>query len=106
MSAYVLVEFTVKDPEVYREQYAATAGRTAMEHGAEVLAAGPWQLLGGEAGLSSGVIVQFPDHESALGWYNSPEYQQLIDVRGVAMDCRFRLLDGMATTTKSEGDLQ
>ena len=102
MSAYVVVEFTVKDPDVYRERYAATAGKTAMDHGAEVLAAGNWELLDGETGLSSGVVVQFPDHEAALNWYNSPEYQQLIEVRGVAMDARFRLLDGLPTPTAGE----
>ena len=104
MSAYVIVEFTVKDPEIYRDQYAATAGKTAQEHGAEVLAAGNWEILDGETGLSSGVVVQFPDHESALRWYNSPEYQQLIDVRGLAMDARFRLLDGLPAPTKDQGD--
>jgi NAD(P)-dependent dehydrogenase (short-subunit alcohol dehydrogenase family) len=33
----------------------------------------------------------------------SPEYRQLIDVRGVAMDARFSLLDGLPTTTEDEG---
>lgn len=104
MSAYVVVEFTVKDPDVYREQYAATAGKTAVDHGAEVLAAGNWELLDGETGLSSGVVVQFPDHEAAVNWYNSPEYQALIDVRGAAMDARFRLLDGLPAPTSVERD--
>ena len=48
--------------------------------------------------------MQFPDHESALRWYNSPEYEQLIDVRGLAMDARFRLLDGLPAPTKDQGD--
>lgn len=26
------------------------------------------------------------DRETALSWYNSPEYQELIDVSSVAMD--------------------
>ena len=38
MSAYVVVEFTVKDPDVYREKYGPNAGRTAKEYGGEVLA--------------------------------------------------------------------
>jgi uncharacterized protein (DUF1330 family) len=95
MSAYVIVEFTVKDPDVYREKYSAIAGRTAKEHGAEVLAAGNCEILHGDPMLSSGAIVRFPDHESAVRWYNSPEYQQLIEVRSVAMDARFSLLDGL-----------
>jgi len=102
MSAYVVVEFTVKDPDVYRDKYAAEAGKTAKEHGAKVIANGNWEILYGETRLSSGVIVQFPDHETALRWYKSPEYQQLIEVRGVAMDARFSLLDGPSTPTKDE----
>jgi uncharacterized protein (DUF1330 family) len=43
------------------------------------------------------VIVQFPDHETALKWYYSPEYQQLIEARCLAMDARFSLLDGVPT---------
>ena len=39
--------------------------------------------------------MRFPDRESALSWYNSPEYQQLIEIRGEAMDVRFSLLDGL-----------
>jgi uncharacterized protein (DUF1330 family) len=95
MSAYVIVEFTVKDPDLYREQYAAKAGQTAKEHGGQALANSNWELLHGEGSLTSGALMRFPDHESVTSWYNSPEYQQLIDVRGVAMDARFSLLDGL-----------
>jgi uncharacterized protein (DUF1330 family) len=102
MSAYVIVEFTVKDPDVYRERYAGSAGKTAKEHGAEILASSNWEILDGEGGLSSGVIVQFPDRETALRWYNSPEYQRLIEVRGIAMDVRFSLVDGLRASTEAE----
>jgi len=103
MSAYVVVEFTVKDPDVYREKYAGNAGKAAKEYGAEVLANSNWEILDGESGLS-GVIVKFPDHETALTWYNSPEYQQLIEARGIAMDARFSLLDGLPTPTEDKGE--
>ena len=95
MSAYVIVEFTVKDPDIYREKYGPNAGQTAKEHGGEVLANSKWEILHGDPMLSSGAIMRFPDRETAVGWYNSPEYQQLIDVRSVAMDVRFSLLDGL-----------
>ena len=102
MSAHVIVEFTVRDPDVYREKNAGNAGRTAHEYGAEILANSSWEVLARAPVLSSGLIVQFPDHETALRWYNSPEYQQLIDVRSVAMDARFSLLDGLPTPTEDE----
>ena len=43
MSAYVIVEFTVKDPDVYREKYAPNAGQTAKEYGGEALANSNWE---------------------------------------------------------------
>ena len=97
MSAYVIVEFTVKDPDVYREKYSALAGKTAKEHGGEVIANGNREILHGDPMLSSGAIMRFPDHEAAIKWYQSPEYQQLIDIRSVAMDARFSLLSGPPT---------
>ncbi len=45
MSAYVIVEFTVKDPDVYREKYAGNAGKSAKEYGAEILANSNWEIL-------------------------------------------------------------
>jgi uncharacterized protein (DUF1330 family) len=102
MSAYVIAEFTVKDPDVYREKYASNAGKTAKEYGAEALANSNWEILDGDPMLSSGAIMRFPDRETALRWYNSPEYQQLIEVRGVAMDVRFSLLDGIPTSKEAE----
>jgi uncharacterized protein (DUF1330 family) len=103
MSAYVIVEFTVKNPEMYRERYAPIAGQTAKEHEGEVIAAGNWGVLHGDGSLTSGAIVRFTDRATALGWYNSPEYQQLIDVRGAAMDARFSLLDGIPTPMQDDG---
>lgn len=95
MSAYVIVEFTVKDPDVYREQYAPNAGRTAKEYGAEPLANSDWEVLHGDGSLTSGALMRFPDHETVIKWYHSPEYQQLVDLRSVVMDARFSVLDGL-----------
>lgn len=103
MSAYVIVEFTIKDPDVYREQYAATAGRTAKAFGGEALANDDWELLDGDVSLSSGALMRFPDYGAAVQWYQSPEYQQLIDVRGVAMEARFSLLDGIPAPAEDQG---
>ncbi|MGB6771497.1 MAG: DUF1330 domain-containing protein [Candidatus Dormiibacterota bacterium] len=102
MSAYVIVEFTVKDPEIYREKYGPIAGQTAKEHGGEVLANSNWEMLHGDGSLTTGALMRFADRDTALRWYSSPEYQQLIGIRGVAMDARFSLLDGLPTPTEAE----
>ncbi len=102
MSAYLIVEFTVKDSDVCRENYAAHAGKTAKEYGAEALASSDWELLHGDGSLASGALMRFPDREAAMTWYNSPPYQQLMNVRGVAMDARFSLLDGLPTPAEDK----
>jgi uncharacterized protein (DUF1330 family) len=104
MSAYVIVEFTVKDPDVYREQYAAKAGMTAKKYGAEALASEAWELLDGGVSSTSGALMRFPDHGSVVQWYQSPEYQELIAVRGVAIHARFSLLDGLHAPTEVAGE--
>lgn len=48
MSAYLVVEFTVKDPEVYRDEYSAKAGMTAKKFGAAPVAGGDWEVLDGD----------------------------------------------------------
>ena len=104
MSGYIIIELAVKDPDVVREKYGPNAGQTVKEHGGEVLANSNWEILHDDPMLSSGAIMRFPDHETAVKWYNSPEYQQLIDVRSVAMDARFSLLDGLPTRTCPMGE--
>jgi|SRR5579872_5815947 len=85
-----------------REKYAGNAGQTAEEYGAEILANSKWGSLDGAPMVSSGAIVRFPDHEPALRWCNSSDYQQLIEVRGVAIDAPFSLLDGLPRSTEGE----
>ncbi|HEY3923523.1 MAG TPA: DUF1330 domain-containing protein [Acidothermaceae bacterium] len=104
MSAYVIVEFTVKDPQTYREKYAPIAGQTAKAHAGEVIAAGNWEVLHGDGSLTSGALVRFTDRETAIRWYDSPEYQELIDVRGNAMDARFSLLNRLPTPTEDKSE--
>ncbi len=55
MSACVIVEFTVEDPDVYREKYARDAGKSAKEYGAEILANSNWEILDGRFSLLDGL---------------------------------------------------
>jgi len=91
MSAYVVVEATVRDKEA-RDRYGSQASAVLKQFGAEVVTFGPWGLLCGEPGHDMGMIIRFQDKDTALAWYNSPAYQALLDVRDTALDCRFRLV--------------
>ena len=91
MSAYIVVEGTPRDKEALG-RYGSQATPLIKEFGGEVLAFGPWNLLFGESAYHNGMIVRFPDKDTALAWYNSPTYQALLDIRNAALDCRFRLV--------------
>jgi uncharacterized protein (DUF1330 family) len=92
MSAYVIVEATVLNAES-RNRYASQVEPLFREFGAEVIAFGPWQVLSGEPAFDNGMIIRFPDNETALAWYQSPAYQSLLEIRAAAFDCRFRLVN-------------
>ena len=91
MSAYIVVEGTVRDKEALG-RYGPQAIASIKQSGGEVLAFGPWELIFGEGGYHNGMIIRFADKDTALAWYNSPAYQALLDIRTAALDCRFRLV--------------
>ena len=102
MSADVIVEFTLQDPGMYRDEYAPFAGQSAKDLAGEEFAAGNREVLYGDGSLTSGALMRYTDREPALRWCSSPEYEQLVDIRSVAMDARFRSLDGIPTLTEGE----
>ena len=74
---------------------AATLGRRPKSTEASLSPTLTGRSYTGDTSITSGALMRFPDHETAINRYNSPAYQQLIDVRSVAMDARFSLLDGL-----------
>jgi uncharacterized protein (DUF1330 family) len=91
MTAYLVIEGTPRDKEALGH-YGSQAIPLIKQFGGEVLAFGPWELIFGEGAYHNGMIVRFPDKDTALAWYNSPAYQALLDIRNAALDCRFRLV--------------
>jgi uncharacterized protein (DUF1330 family) len=74
MSAYVIVDIDVTDPEGYKE-YAASAPATVTLFGGRYLArGGPNETLEGDWHAKRLVILEFPNSERARAWLNSPEY--------------------------------
>ena len=59
-----------------------------------MIAAGKWEVLHGDGSLSSGVLVRFTDRDTALGWYNSPQYQAALKIRLRSAKTRVVMLTG------------
>ena len=87
MSAYLVIEATVRDRAL--DRYASQAIPMIRQFRGEVIVLAPSELL---PAYDNGMIVRFPDNDTALAWYNSPAYQALLDIRAAAFDCRFRLV--------------
>ncbi len=74
MSAYVLVQIEVRDPEGYA-RYRATVLPSIEAYGGRFLVrGGPVETLEGTWNPPRLVIIEFPDAERARAWGASPEY--------------------------------
>lgn len=91
MSAYIIVDLTPTDPEKL-QRYSTEAAETIASFGGQFLAKGPIEALHGEAAHKVKAIIEFPDNEAAVGWYNSDAYQALISLRNDGMESQFHLL--------------
>ena len=97
MTCYVLARIHIHDPDGY-EPYRTLAGPTVEAWGGQYRARGgdaQW-LEPGDDPIGRVVVLEFPDRESALGWYHSPEYQAAAAIRHAASTASVLLVDGVA----------
>lgn len=81
MAAYFIAQYVVKNPELYGE-YQGGAGPTLQQYGGELVAFDvAAEAMEGEAPGPQTVIIKFEDTDAAKTWYNSPEYQAVVNKR-------------------------
>ena len=74
MTAYVIVDIEVTDPEGYKE-YVKLAPEAVKLYGGKYIArGGQTETLEGDWQAKRLVILEFPSVEQAKNWLNSPEY--------------------------------
>lgn len=74
MTAYVIVDIEVTDPEGYKD-YVKIAPATVQLYGGRYIArGGANETLEGDWRANRMVILEFPSTEQAKTWLNSPEY--------------------------------
>ena len=75
MTAYVIVQIEVTDPETF-ETYRAQVPATLEKYGGEfIVRGGAMEVLEGDWPWSRMVILKFPDREAAKAWHASAEYE-------------------------------
>jgi uncharacterized protein (DUF1330 family) len=81
MSAYVIVDIEVTDPDGYKE-YARLAPDTVKLYGGRYIARGGQnETLEGEWHAKRLVILEFPTVDQAKAWLNSTEYAPIRALR-------------------------
>ena len=71
---YWVVHLDVVDPDAYRRYVEANAKPFAQFGARFLVRAGRYEVFEG-ATRSRQVVIEFPDYETALACYRSPEYQ-------------------------------
>lgn len=91
---YVIARVSVSDPDAYAD-YAALA-RVAMDRfGARILArGGRFTALEGEA-RPRNVILEFSSYDTALEYWNSPEYQEARSRRLLTAEIELCAVEGV-----------
>jgi uncharacterized protein (DUF1330 family) len=78
--AYWIGRVDVHDEEGYKPYIAANAAIFKKFGGRFVVRGGKFSAVEGQS-RSRNVVIEFPDYDTALACYNSPEYQANIKVR-------------------------
>jgi uncharacterized protein (DUF1330 family) len=91
---YVIGDVSVHDPERYKD-YTARTESTLEPFGGRFIVRGPEvQQLEGEWSAGRVVVIEFPDRESAQGWWDSDAYEAIKPIRREASTGNLILVDG------------
>lgn len=94
MSAYLIANVDVHDAHAY-EDYRSRTGAIVAHHGGRfIVRGGPVHMLEGAAWAHRLVIIEFPDLAAAKGFYDSPEYQEIIPLRTRVSDGALLIVEG------------
>lgn len=95
MSAYLVVDIDVQDPDQYM-QYVAQAPDFIKKHGGQYLVrGGDVEVIEGDWSPARFVIVEFPTRQLAQAFIADVDYQAVADTRRAATKSNLILVDGL-----------
>jgi uncharacterized protein (DUF1330 family) len=95
MSAYVIVETDVTDPERYEQYKAASSDAVTASGGRFLVRGGELAVLEGDWRPSRLVVLEFEDLAAAKRWYESEGYQEAKRLREGAAHLRMVAVRGV-----------
>ena len=94
MSAYIIARINVTDPDDY-QAYASQTVALAETFGGRFLVKGGAQTQLEGNSPDRHVIIEFPDRETALSWYNSDAYRRILPIALSSSDRDIVVVDGV-----------
>jgi uncharacterized protein (DUF1330 family) len=94
MAAYVLVNVEITDSAGFAEYRKLVPASIARFGGRFLTRGGAMEVLEGEWVPKRLVILEFPDIATIKVWYQSAEYQQLLEIRKRTATSDFVIIDG------------
>ena len=94
MSAYVVVQVDIKDPERFEDYRAMVPASLAAYGGRYVVRGGALETLEGSWQPSRMVIIEFDSVEQAKRWWDSDEYREARDLRQATADTQMIVIEG------------
>ncbi len=94
MSAYVIVEVSIHDHDLYEQYKKLTPAAVSAFDGRFVVRGGQTQSLEGDWNPERFVILEFPSMERAREWYNSDQYTHARLIRQRASHAKMLLVEG------------
>ena len=95
MAAYLLAQVEVHDMDQYRKYTAQTPALIEQYGGRFLVRGGEVVTLEGDAPASRVVLIEFPSLQRVQDFYNSEEYQEVLQLRLPASTASFLALDGV-----------
>ena len=96
MSAYVIGEVEITDPQSYQE-YAKRVPETIAKHGGRYLArGGAVEIREGDWSPKRVVILEFPSMDQARKGYDSPDYGPVLAIRLKAARSKLIFVEGVS----------
>ncbi len=95
MSAYVIVDISVSNPERYEDYKAMAAESVARYDGRYVVRGGRCENLEGTWDPQRVVVLEFPTYEAAKAWWASEDYRDAKALRQAVSDSRMIVVEGV-----------
>jgi len=94
MTAYVIAEIEVTNPDGYAAYTKVVPATIAQYGGRFLVRGGATDALEGDWPKLRRVIIEFPSVEAARAWWDSPEYAKPKEMRRANSKGRLMLLEG------------